>query len=90
MLAELADQTLAQRKAELERTAFEAKEELRRAIEELEAARTINWELMQRANHLDDQVPTEAPLALVGGPTGSVPCGMMRSWDCRPRSPRSS
>lgn len=50
MLTELADQALAQRNAELEGTVFELKEELRRTAEELEAARTINRELMQRGN----------------------------------------
>ncbi len=58
MIAELADHQLAQRNAELEaqRNAelearlFEAREELRRTTEELEAARAINRELMQRAN----------------------------------------
>lgn len=53
MLTELADQALAQRNAELEATVFELKEELRRTGEELDAARTINRELMQRGNRPD-------------------------------------
>lgn len=54
MLAELADQQLARRVSELEQQLFETKEELRRAVEELEAARTINRELMQHANRPAD------------------------------------
>lgn len=50
MVAELADQQLAQRNAELEQQVFDTKEALRRAIEELDAARAINRELMQQAN----------------------------------------
>ena len=50
-LAELADRELARRVADLDQQLFEAKEELRRVSEELEAARAINRELMQRANH---------------------------------------
>jgi chromosome segregation ATPase len=50
MLAELADQQLARRNTELEQRLFEAQEQLRRTLEELEAARTINRELMQHAN----------------------------------------
>jgi chromosome segregation ATPase len=50
MLAELADQQLARRNAELEQRLFEAQEQLRRTVEELEAARAINRELMQHAN----------------------------------------
>jgi hypothetical protein len=49
-LAELADQQLAQRNGELEQRLFETKEELRRTVEELDAARAINRELMQHAN----------------------------------------
>jgi chromosome segregation ATPase len=49
-LAELADQQLAQRNAELDQQLFETKEQLRRTIEELEATRAINRELMQQAN----------------------------------------
>lgn len=50
MLAELADQQLAQRVSELEQQLSETKQELHRAVEELEAARAINRELMQHAN----------------------------------------
>ncbi len=50
VLAELADHHLAGRVAELGRQLFEAREELRRTAEELEAARAINRELMQQAN----------------------------------------
>jgi hypothetical protein len=53
MLGELADQALAEHNSELEGTVFELKEELRRTVEELEAARTINRELMQRGNRPD-------------------------------------
>ena len=49
-LAELADRQLAGRVADLDQQLFEAKEELRRVSEDLEAARAINRELMQRAN----------------------------------------
>lgn len=54
MRAELADQQHAQRVSELEQQLFETKEELRRAVEELEAARAINRELMQHANRATD------------------------------------
>ena len=50
VLAELADQQLAARVAELDQQLFEARENLRRTTEELEAARAINRELMQQAN----------------------------------------
>jgi hypothetical protein len=50
VIAELADRQLADRVAELDRGLFEAREELRRTTEELEAARLINRELMQQAN----------------------------------------
>ena len=49
-LAELADRQLAERVAELDCQLFEAREQLRETTEELEAARTINRELMQKAN----------------------------------------
>ena len=50
MLAELADSRLAQRASQLEQQLFEAKDQLCRTAEELEAARSINRELMQQAN----------------------------------------
>lgn len=50
MLADLADQQLARRNADVEQQLFDAKEQLRRTVEELEAARVINRELMQHAN----------------------------------------
>lgn len=50
MVAELADRQLSQRVTELEQQLFEAQEELRRTVEELEAARTLNRELIQQAN----------------------------------------
>jgi len=50
MVAELADSQLARRIADLEQQLFHAKDELCRTVEELEAARVINRELMQRAN----------------------------------------
>lgn len=54
MLAELADQQLARRLGELEQQLFETKDAHRRTVEELEAARAINRELMQRANRPPD------------------------------------
>lgn len=50
VLAELADQQLARRNIEVEQKLFETREQLRRTTEELDAARAINRELMQRAN----------------------------------------
>lgn len=50
VIAELADRQLVGRVAELDRGLFEAREELRRTTEELEAARLINRELIQQAN----------------------------------------
>lgn len=50
ILAELADRRLAERVTELDRQLFDAKEQLRRTTEDLEAARAINRELMQQAN----------------------------------------
>ena len=49
-LAELADRQLAGRVAEIDHQLFDAKEELRRLGEELDAARTINRELMAESN----------------------------------------
>jgi chromosome segregation ATPase len=63
MLAELADQQLARRVGELEQQLFETKEELRRTVEELEAARAINRELMQRANRPPDDSSGRTPRA---------------------------
>lgn len=50
MVAELADSQLTRRIADLEQQLFEAKDRLCQTVEELEAARAINRELMQRAN----------------------------------------
>jgi hypothetical protein len=50
IIAELADRQLAQRITELEARLFDATENLRRTAEELDAARTINRELLQRSN----------------------------------------
>ena len=50
MIAELADRQLAQRNTEFEQQLFDTRDELRRITEELDAARVINRELMQRAN----------------------------------------
>ena len=61
MLTELADQALARRNAELEGKVFELKDELRRTVEELDAARTINRELMQRGNRPDPASSQKAP-----------------------------
>lgn len=63
-LAELADRQLAGRVADLDQQLFEAKEELRRANEDLEAARAINRELMQHANR-----PRSGDPARSRGPT---------------------
>lgn len=60
VIAELADRQLAERTAEVERQLFEARETARVATEELEAARTINRELMQRLN-LATNVPSPDP-----------------------------
>ncbi len=54
MLAELADQQLARRLGELEQQLFETKDAHHRTVEELEAARAINRELMQNANRTPD------------------------------------
>ena len=52
VVAQLADQQLTARVAELDQQLFEAREQLRHTAEELEAARAINRELMQQANLL--------------------------------------
>ncbi len=49
-LADIADERLIQRVAELEQQLFEAADGLRRTNEELDAARAINRELMQQGN----------------------------------------
>jgi chromosome segregation ATPase len=54
MLAELADQQLARRLGELKQQLFETEDAHRRTVEELEAARAINRELMQHANRPPD------------------------------------
>jgi Family of unknown function (DUF6262) len=68
-LAELADQQLAKRAAELDQELFEAKEQLRHMAEELEAARAINRELMQQANR-PCQVPGTGAPRRARGPSG--------------------
>ena len=60
VLTQLADQHLSQRVTELERQLFETTEALRRTTEELEAARTINRELMHHANRTDPPAPQPA------------------------------
>lgn len=50
VVAELADRQLAQRVEDLAQQLFEANDALLRTTEELEAARTVNRELMQRLN----------------------------------------
>jgi chromosome segregation ATPase len=52
VVAQLADQQLTARVAELDQQLFKARERLRHTAEELEAARAINRELMQQANLL--------------------------------------
>lgn len=61
VVAELGDQQLARRVAELDRRLFEAREDLRHRTEELEAARTINRELMQQANRPQSHDPRGRP-----------------------------
>jgi hypothetical protein len=61
LVAELADRQLADRVAELDRQLFDAREDLRRTAEELEAARTINRELMQQANRSQPDGPRPRP-----------------------------
>lgn len=53
VLTQLADRHLAQRVAEVEQQLFETKEALQRTTEELDAARTVNRELMMHANRTD-------------------------------------
>lgn len=61
VVAELADQQLALRVAQLDQHLFEAREDLRHRTEELEAARTINRELMQQANRPQSHDPRGRP-----------------------------
>lgn len=61
IIASLADQQLARRNVELEQQLFEAQEALLRTAEELDAARTINRELMQRANRPASDTGPPAP-----------------------------
>ena len=60
VLTQLADQQLSQRVTELEQQLFETTEALRRTTEELEAARTINRELMHHTNRTDPPAPQPA------------------------------
>lgn len=77
VIAELADRQLAGRVAELDRQLFEAREQARRVTEELEAARSINRELMQRLN-------------LGGHPSPADPSGSNAATRPRRRSAPSS
>jgi len=61
MLTEFADQQLARHSSDLEQELFESQEQLRRAVEELEAARAINRELMQQANRPQPRDQHETP-----------------------------
>jgi chromosome segregation ATPase len=61
VVTQLADQQLAMRVTQLEQQLFEATDTLRRTTEELEAARNINRELMQRANRQHAQPPAPPP-----------------------------
>lgn len=61
VLTELADRQLAGRVSELDRQLFEAREELRRTAEELEAARVINRDLMARTNRPISHDPPDRP-----------------------------
>jgi DNA-binding transcriptional ArsR family regulator len=73
VLEELADQQLARRVAELDQQLFEAREDLRRTTEELEAARTINRELMQQANRPQPHDPRQRPTRAARQPTQQEP-----------------
>ena len=79
LLAELADQGLARRVEDLGQQLFEAKEQLRRMAEELEAARAINRELMQQANR-----PRQAP-GTEGSRPARGPSGPPITKEGRPR-----
>ncbi len=58
IVAQLADSQLARRINQLEQELFEATERLRRTDEELDAARAINRELIQKANRPDRPTST--------------------------------
>jgi chromosome segregation ATPase len=58
IVAQMADSQLARRINQIEQELFEATERLRRTDEELDAARAINRELMQKANRPDRQTST--------------------------------
>lgn len=73
MVADLSDHRLRERNAELEQQLFETKEELRRRVEELEAARSINRELMQQANRLSPSPATGSPPRGRGSSRPSIP-----------------
>ena len=60
MVAHLADRQLAQRATDVEQQLFEVTEALRRATEELDAARAINRELMHRANRANPAAPAQS------------------------------
>jgi hypothetical protein len=62
--ADVAEQRLGERVAELERQLFETAEALRRSHEELDAARAINRELMAQANRVESH--GSPPVADVG------------------------
>ncbi len=72
-LAELADRHLTGQVAELDRQLFEAKEQLRRLNEELEAARAINRELMQQANRPHPHDPPARPAKSAAHPAQQEP-----------------
>ena len=65
IIAELADRQLAERNTELEQQLFDIQDELRRTSEELDAARAINRELMQRANRPAPDTGSPAPRTTV-------------------------
>jgi hypothetical protein len=60
VIAQLADRHLARRVAELEQQLFNARDELRQATEELDAARAVNRELIVRANRTDPNQSSSA------------------------------
>jgi chromosome segregation ATPase len=57
VVTQLADRQLAQRAADLEQQLFETKDLLRQATEELDAARSVNRELMHRLNRGEPDNP---------------------------------
>jgi hypothetical protein len=85
MVTELADRQLAERFTELERQLFQVREDLRRATEELEAARAINRELMHRAN----RPVAESPMRPANGSSSPPPVLVEESRSARTTTPEN-